>query len=117
MQATIRLRHSQWTKLVQLAGITSDQTLARRMGISRSSVSRVLRNGGEVGARFIAGALVAFPELDFDDLFVVTVDTQTPQAPPPEPPPKPPKPRKRTPKPLAGGSRDSAPRPQGPRPR
>lgn len=45
--------------------------LARAMGISVAQVYRVRQGRRLVSARFIIGALKAFPEYKFDDLFYV----------------------------------------------
>lgn len=47
----------------------SGAALADAMGMSEATVSLVRSNKREIGQRFIAGALRAFPSLSFDDLF------------------------------------------------
>lgn len=71
MVATLRLRSEQLTKLRRLAGITTDDALAKRMGVDPATVSRVLRGKQEPGPKFIAALVDAFPGFDLDDLFEV----------------------------------------------
>lgn len=49
----------------------TDQQLADRMGISAAQVSRVRHGINQVGRDFIVGALRAFPDRRFEDLFDV----------------------------------------------
>lgn len=53
------------------AGLTTDTELAERMGVHATSVYRTLRGDTRPGGAFIAGALLAFPALKFDDLFLI----------------------------------------------
>lgn len=71
MTATLRLRADQLAKLRTLAGITTDDALAKRMGVDPATVSRVLRGKQEPGPKFIAALVAAFPGFDLDDLFEV----------------------------------------------
>lgn len=71
MTATLRLRADQLAKFRTLAGITTDDALAKRMGVDPATVSRVLRGKQEPGPKFIAALVSAFPGMDLDDLFEV----------------------------------------------
>lgn len=69
--ATLRLRADQLAKYRTLAGIKTDDALAKRMGVDPATVSRVLRGKQEPGGKFIGALVGAFPGLDLDDLFEV----------------------------------------------
>lgn len=71
MVATLRLRTEQLVKFRTLAGVTTDDALAKRMGVDPATVSRVLRGKQEPGGKFIAALVAAFPGMDLDDLFEV----------------------------------------------
>lgn len=76
MGIRIRLRLTQLKKFRALAGLTTIDALATKMGVGRSTVYRILDPEGEVSANVIARLLAAFPALDFADLFeVITDDT------------------------------------------
>lgn len=84
MTATIQLRRDALAKHADLAGITTRQDLAARMGMHYATIRRVLEGYAPPGERFIAAALVAFPSpqpgtTNFDNLFQV-VDKTTPAA-------------------------------------
>lgn len=68
MPGTITLRVNQLDKHQRGAGWNCSE-LARRMGLHRTTLSRVVRGQLGVGTDFIAGALAAFPHLKFEDLF------------------------------------------------
>lgn len=76
MTATLRLRAQQLAKYRKLAGITTDDALARRMGVDPATVSRVLRGKQEPGSKFIAALVAAFPGMDLDDLFEVVTEKE-----------------------------------------
>lgn len=71
MTATIQLRHRLFTRHAEHAGHASHASLAAAMHVDRSTVTRVLSGSQAVGASFVAGALIAFPELTFSDLFQI----------------------------------------------
>ncbi len=71
MTATLRLRVDQLAKLRTLAGITTDDALAKRMRMDPATVSRVLRGKQTPGPRFIAALVECFPGWDLDDLFEI----------------------------------------------
>lgn len=80
MAASIRLRTGQYRKYARLKGWASDRVAAEAIGVTPSTLSRVLRGatdsrGTAPGELFIAGLLAALPELDFADLFEVYDDT------------------------------------------
>lgn len=76
MVATLRLREEQLTKYRKLAGITTNDELARRMGIDPGNLSRVLRGHQSPGPKFIASLVAAFPGMDLDDLFEVVAEAE-----------------------------------------
>lgn len=49
----------------------SDAELSRRMRLSPALISRVRSGERQIGGLFIRGALRAFPDLRFDDIFSV----------------------------------------------
>lgn len=71
MAASIQLRLRQFDKFANLKGLRTLVARANAIGVNPSNLSRVLANKQAPGAQFIAGTLVAFPELEFDDLFEV----------------------------------------------
>lgn len=72
--ARIALKTTQFDKVCSLVGLKTVDSRATRLGVDPATVSRVTRGLAAPGERFIAGCLKAFPELDFEDLFVVTTD-------------------------------------------
>lgn len=77
MAASIALRTSQFRKYTAIAGMATDDAKAKALGVDPATLSRVLKGRCAPGARFIAGTLSAFPELDFEDLFEVVVTDDT----------------------------------------
>lgn len=71
LSASIALRTKQFQKFMALKGLKTDTAIAAAIGCDRGNLSRVLMGKQAPGARFIAACLVAFPELDFADLFEV----------------------------------------------
>lgn len=71
LSASIALRSRQFQKFMALKGLKTDTAIAATIGCDRGNLSRVLAGKQAPGARFIAGCLVAFPELEFSDLFEV----------------------------------------------
>jgi len=71
MTATLKLRKDQLAKFRTLAGIKTDDALAKRMGMDPATVSRVLSGKQDPGSKFIAALVAAFPGMDLDDLFEV----------------------------------------------
>lgn len=66
----IKLNRAEFEKH-QAAKGWNDTELAKNMGINRSQVWRVKEGKNEPGRDFIAGALKAFPEASFDELFIL----------------------------------------------
>jgi transcriptional regulator with XRE-family HTH domain len=54
-------------------GLSADRDIARALGVSPATVSR-LRHGGDVSGRFVAAALDVFNRSTFYDLFQVIHD-------------------------------------------
>lgn len=57
-------------------GYGSLRSLARAMGVDVSTLSRVKRKEVGIGNDFVLGALRAFPDKRFDDLFEIVADEQ-----------------------------------------
>ncbi|MFJ1510919.1 helix-turn-helix domain-containing protein [Cellulosimicrobium funkei] len=77
MGATLRLRKTKLASYRRLAGIDTDQELARRIDMDPSSVSRILKGNQAPGPRFIAGLVVIFGVDLFPDLFEVVEQDDT----------------------------------------
>lgn len=71
MAARVCLRTKQLEKFFSLKGIKTDTSRAEAIGVNPATYSRVIRGHTAPGEVFIAGALTAFPELAFEDLFEV----------------------------------------------
>ncbi|MBB4963525.1 transcriptional regulator [Saccharothrix violaceirubra] len=56
-------------KATRLAGHRSDYSASKAMGVNRSTVTRVRAGELHPGPAFIAGALLAFAPMTFEDLF------------------------------------------------
>jgi len=67
----IRLRLDRIDEIAIARGLTTDTARAERIGVERSTYSRVRTGEIQPGPRFIAGCLRAFPDLRFEDLFEV----------------------------------------------
>lgn len=69
--AIIRLRLDRFEEYAGRLGLATDKERADRIGVARSTYSRI--RSGEIvpGERFIVGCLVAFPDAKFEDLFAV----------------------------------------------
>lgn len=73
--AALELRTDKLAELRAVAELQSDAELARRMGISQSSLHRVVTGASRPGVRFIAGLLAVFGgERWFERLFVIVPD-------------------------------------------
>jgi len=68
------IRRDQLTHRKQLAGIDTDDELARLAGIHATQLSRVLSGKSEPGNKFIAGLLHVFGVGAFQDLFAIVSD-------------------------------------------
>jgi hypothetical protein len=62
------------TKVFDLGKYHSLPELARSMGVSVSEVSRVRKGESNINQNFILGAIRAFPEHHFGELFYITSD-------------------------------------------
>lgn len=71
---TVRLKQGALRPAMKQAGIELMSTLARRMGMGRSGLDRVVMYGKQPGPRFIGSLLAALPDSTFDDLFEVVED-------------------------------------------
>lgn len=71
MTTTLRLRTDHLAKMRKLAGLTTNSSLAARMGVDEASVSRVLRGLQVPGPKFMAALVSCFDGYDLDDLFEV----------------------------------------------
>lgn len=73
----IRLRLDLFDKIATGRGWKTDTDKARGIGVDPSVFGRVRRHEVAPGVTFIARVVLAFPEWDFTDLFVVdTVDSE-----------------------------------------
>lgn len=70
MTATLRLRTDQLKKIRGWVGLTTDASLAERMGIDAGNLSRVLRGVQQPGPKFIAALCFAL-NAELADLFEV----------------------------------------------
>ncbi len=77
--ATLVLRGDNLNKYRRLAGLHTDASLARRIGVDPTTVYRVLNGRTLPSARFIAGIVEAFGADLFSDLFEVIPDEPTAQ--------------------------------------
>lgn len=71
---TIRLRRRAYHDACFERELFTPSAQARAMGITPSSVWRVMESLSLPGVPFIAGALRAFPDLTFADLFEIVDD-------------------------------------------
>jgi hypothetical protein len=76
MAATLILRGHLFRRHARAKGLTTEAAIAAAMHVDRSTVHRVLAGTQAPGNAFVAGALLAFPELDARDLFTATTSAQ-----------------------------------------
>lgn len=70
--ATLKVRTDELARRRRAAGIDDTHiALARYLGVTCGTVSRIYAGKAEPGPRFIAAALAAFPDARMDDLFEV----------------------------------------------
>lgn len=81
MAAEIRLRVGQYRKFCRMRGWDSENQQAHGLKVSPSTVNRILKGTQRPSGEFIGAALLAFPELEFSDLFEVVNDTVAEQVP------------------------------------
>lgn len=74
VMATLVLRADKLNNYRRLAGLETDVSLARRIGVDPTTVYRVLNGRTAMSARFIAGIVDAFGAELFPDLFEVVPD-------------------------------------------
>ena len=73
--ATLVLRNEKFNAYRRLAGLDTDASLARRIGVDATTVYRVLSGKTAMSAKFIAGIVDAFGADLFADLFEVVPDS------------------------------------------
>jgi hypothetical protein len=76
MAHTVRVRAGMIEKAMSLSGHRSDYSMAKAMGINRSTLARVRAGQLQPGPSFIAGALIALSPFQFCDLFEVVPRNQ-----------------------------------------
>lgn len=75
MPYTVRLRLVRFVRFAELAGLRTHYAVAKKMGVNRSTVKRVVAGELQPGPAFIGGALIALAPMQFEDLFEVVADT------------------------------------------
>lgn len=76
MTATLRLRTEALSKYRKIAGLGTNDALAKRMDYDAGNLSRVLRGEQTPGPKFMARLVAAFEGLELDDLFEVVVTSE-----------------------------------------
>jgi DNA-binding XRE family transcriptional regulator len=76
LRPVISLRLNEWERRMKAQELATDSARAEKIGVSRTTVSRVQQGPSESGGirpgeNFIAGVLYAFPDLRFEDVFEV----------------------------------------------
>ena len=71
MRVALRLRLDQLEKFRAIAGLTTEQLLADRMGVHQGTVNKVLNGRQTPSARFIGALVKAFNGTTFDDLWEI----------------------------------------------
>lgn len=74
MASRISVRLDVLATFRDIAGLQEDAAFAKRIGVHRSQVGRIVKGESRIGARFIAGCLDAFGVKYFADLFYVEPD-------------------------------------------
>lgn len=69
MPVILTLRSELFRRHAGAKGLVTEAAIAAAMHVDRSTVHRVLAGTQAPGNVFVAGALLAFPELDARDLF------------------------------------------------
>lgn len=72
--AVLRTRCEQVRRHGKRRGLMTDAAIAAYLGISPTTVWRLLRGDIKPGEHIIAVTLAAFPELKFEDLFEVVLN-------------------------------------------
>lgn len=71
MKCTILLRRDQLDKYRRIAGLTTDQRLADKMGVHQGTVNKVLNGHQTPSKEFIGSLVTAFDGLAFEDLWEI----------------------------------------------
>ncbi|GAB3227797.1 helix-turn-helix domain-containing protein [Mycolicibacterium hippocampi] len=71
MTHTLAINHPALTELRASTRTTTNEALARAIGVDTSTVSRVLAGTAAPGPRFIAGVLLTFGTARFSDVFTI----------------------------------------------
>lgn len=80
MSVTLRLRRGQLDKYRSIAGLTTEQRLADRMGVHQGTVNKILNGHQTPSARFIGALIAAFPGATFDDLWEIVREPESKQS-------------------------------------
>lgn len=67
----LRTRSDEVRRRAQARGLLTDSDLAAHVGISQTTIWRLLRGDIKPGEHAVANILAAFPEAKFEDLFEV----------------------------------------------
>jgi hypothetical protein len=67
----LRLRAKQFEIHSRAIGLETDRARAAHLGVSHTTVARIVAGDIRPGERFIARVLAAFPDSKFEDLFEV----------------------------------------------
>ena len=68
----LQVRQQHLVNAFHSIGVTGSRERARRIGVSHTTVDRILAGTQQPGPTFIAGTLSALPHVKFEDLFAVT---------------------------------------------
>jgi hypothetical protein len=71
MAHTVRVKSGMIEKAMSLSGHRSEYSMAKAMGINRSTLARVRSGQLQPGPSFIAGALIALSPFEFSDIFEI----------------------------------------------
>jgi predicted DNA-binding transcriptional regulator AlpA len=74
LEPRIRIKQRQLHKFRRMVDLQKDTALAQKMGMSRQTVYRAIKQEKGLSEHFVVRLLSAFPALEFDDLFEVTVE-------------------------------------------
>lgn len=76
MKATITLREDQLVKFRAMSALDNEVKLARAMGAHQGTVNRVLNGRQKPSGDFIASLVRAFKGATFDDLWVISTESE-----------------------------------------
>lgn len=71
---TVDLNRERYRELVADKGWCTQMEQAEALGLSQVTISRIVEGGGYPSGRAIAALRLAFPDEDFDSLFVIVED-------------------------------------------